>query len=147
MYASHHAAIGTPLAVLGYLSGDPVIFGASLVGAFLTHHLLDMVGERAYGPLVSKETLLWEGLPLVAFAVAAYLSGIPWVFAAGWLASLGMDLIDKPFNWIRKARGLPYKAIFPCHKSGFVKWPLTLTQTKVTAILSAISYLLLAMVL
>lgn len=137
MYASHHAAVGTPMVLYGATFG-PVGIAAGFVLAVISHLFVDMIGEKGYGPLLSKETLFWEGVPFIGFAIAAWLSGQWWLFALGWVGSLLPDLIDKPLTWLGKS------SLWICHtKPGWVKFPLTLTQTKVTAVLATLSYFLL----
>jgi hypothetical protein len=133
MYSAHHAAVGAALTVGGYLAAGPVgvIVGGAL--AFLSHDPMDRLGEAAYGRSFppDRQTLIWEGGPLVAFIAAAILAGpLWWVLATGWIAATGMDLIDKA-RWFMGKPGL-----FPCH----YRKPdvgLSLWQTKALAVLAA----------
>jgi len=133
MYASHHAAVGTALTVGGYIAAGPVgvLVGGAL--AFLLHDPMDRLGEAAFGRSFppDRQTLIWEGLPFLAFILAAVLAGpLWWVLATGWIAATGMDLIDKA-RWFM---GRP--TVFRCHdRAPDVR--LTLWQTKALAVLAA----------
>jgi hypothetical protein len=139
MYASHHAAVGTAPTVAGYhLAGEAGVAVASVL-AFLSHDPMDRLGEAPYGQSFppDRQTLIWEGVPLLTFIAAAVLAGsLWWVFAAGWIAGMGMDLIDKGRWFIDKP------VLFACHR----RQPdirLTPWQTKALAVLAVLVVLVL----
>jgi len=93
MYSNVHGVIGTSLMLgtyaitkdetLTYLIGMPL--------AFLSHDLLDRLGEKGYG----AKTLIYEAVPFVLFIALAFISHIPTIYFAGWFCGNTMDLIDK----------------------------------------------------
>ena len=84
---------------------DPII-GSGL--AFLSHFLLDYLGESSYKDL--KEAAIVEGCLLMVFVSASIASSYGWLMMLGWFMSNLPDLIDKP---LRIFLGLP--EWFSCH--------------------------------
>lgn len=117
MYSNIHGVAGAAIVVGTYrLTGDT---GAALaIGgwfAFLSHDPLDRLGEKSYGGM--RKTVVFEAIPLAIFAYCAWLSGIPWLFAAGWIAGNGMDLIDKKL-YLAMFFSKRFKVLdwFACHR-------------------------------
>jgi hypothetical protein len=142
MYASTHAAVGTAIVGGGYLLAGP---GGALVAsgfAVASHLFVDQLNEKPYGD--KTVSVVWEAIPLCIFAACAYLSGVPWVFAFGWIAGNLMDIIDKKLYL-----AMFFDSVKPWNI--FHKWKpaidLDLPTTQLYAFMSCVMYVLIALVL
>lgn len=88
MYSSAHAAVGATIVVS---CPDPV---TGLGFAFLSHFLLDYIGESSI-----RKSVQWEVSLLIVYLLAAAVAGELLLFCAAWIASNLPDLIDKPARW------------------------------------------------
>lgn len=132
MYSNIHGTAGTLIVLGTYALTNDTVTSLALGGtlAFLSHDPLDRLGEKPYGDL--KATLAWEVVPLAIFAYMAYLSGLWPLYAVGWVAGMGMDLVDKPAHLLWN-KG-PY---FKCHRRA-PDINFTLAQTKLATILATL---------
>lgn len=148
MYSAVHSAVGIGLAVSGYaLTGNWGGAAVGFVAATISHDWLDrLFGEHGYGSL--SKTLAWEGIPLLVFALSAWLSGpLWWVFAIGWLGGNLFDLIDKKLGLsILFPSKFPATTYIPCHKVK-PRWKLSLKATQALAVLSTLFVLTLGLLL
>jgi len=139
MYSNVHGVAGTLIVLATHAITKDTSVAIALGGtlAFLSHDPLDRLGEKSYGSLAT--TIRWEGFSMWIFALAAYLSGQWPLFAVGWIAGNGMDIIDKK---LYLSIALPSKfgpswTLFPCHR----RKPdvnLTLAQTRFATLLSSL---------
>ena len=139
MYSNVHGTIGTGLVLATYAAtgdtGTAIALGGA--AAFVSHDALDRLGEKSYGDLT--ETIMFEAVPLVVFAYMAHMSGMWWLYAVGWIAGNGMDLIDKKLylSILWPSRFGPSNTFFPCHRRAS-NIQFTLRQTKLATYLSSI---------
>lgn len=139
MYSSHHAAVGTAITVAGYTLAGLTGLVVSLPLAAVSHFAVDTLNEKPYGNLTVSA--MWEAVPLAIFVVCAYLSGMPWLFLAGWVAGNLFDIIDKKLYL-----AMFFKKIKPWFFFHTVPPTinLDLKTTKLYAILSVLVYIALA---
>lgn len=104
MYPHAHGVVG---AIVYTASPDPIT-GSIL--AFVSHFLLDYLGETGYG--TDKFFLQLELSHLLAFGTLGFLSGHFWAFFLGWFWGNLPDLIDKRLFYFNKPE---YKSYFSCH--------------------------------
>lgn len=102
MYSSVHGVTG---AIIMVAAPSPII-GIPL--AFVSHFLLDYIGESSIGDKKQSSTI--EGSLLLAFIIASLYSNFAWLALIGWVVGNLPDLIDKPNNWFRGK-----KQWFSCH--------------------------------
>ena len=91
MYSSAHAAAGAAI----YLMAPHPALGMG--GAFLSHFLLDYLGESAQGD--TKQSAALELSLLALYMVSAVHAGLALELGAVWILSNLPDLIDKPLRW------------------------------------------------
>lgn len=137
MYSSVHATAGTLIVLATYAvtnsTSSAMIIGGSV--AFLAHDVLDRFGEKSYGDL--QTSLIWEVVPLLLFAVMAYLSGLWQLYFVGWIAGNLMDIIDKKlYLAILFPKRVSFMYLFPCHRRT-PNVQLTQRSTQLTAIAAA----------
>ena len=147
MYSHVHGVVGavvyTSSVAVGSALGSTFlghVAGASL--AYVSHFLMDYLGEHGYGD--NKISAMIEVPHLVTFGVLGFISGHFWLYFLGWLFGNLPDLIDKPL----RLSGLVPKEWHSCHngpgliqwkgkKLGWpVKWNLTRDETIVIGIVS-----------
>ena len=116
MHSNVHATAGTAVVLTTYAITKSELVAMTLGGflAFLSHDILDYLGEASYGgvkPLVKIEIPL-----LILFMLTGILSGVWYLFAIGWVGGNLMDLVDKKcgLSLIDKKR-FPFTKFFPCH--------------------------------
>ncbi len=141
MYASEHGVVGAAI-VVAAAQVDPAAGLVAMVPAFLSHWYLDWIGEAGFP--TKRQTVIWEVVPFLSFACAAYLSGHGWLFAAGWFAGNLMDIVDKR-AYLAPLLGWQFGMTF--HRNNPARFPITLTQTKLAAIGAAIAPWVMAWVL
>ena len=138
MYSNIHGVTGALIVsgVAEATGGDPTAVALSVVAAFLSHDVLDRLGEKSYGNMAT--TLWWEGVPLLVFMILAYLSDQWWLYAIGFIAGTGMDLIDKKLGLAIMFRDrFSFGHYFRCHR----RQPdinLTLGQTRFATIFATV---------
>ncbi len=133
MYASQHGAVGASIVVAAaHVSPDAALVAA--VPAFVSHWFVDWVGEAGFPS--KTRMLIWEVIPAFSFALAAWFSGVWWLFALGWLAGNMMDIIDKRF-YLAPLLGWKFGMLF--HRGNPPRFHLTLPQTKATAVIAALA--------
>ncbi len=139
MYSNVHGVVGTSLVLAAHqITGDTtaaIVWGGA--AAFISHDVLDSLGEKSYGNL--ETSIRWELYPLWIFAMAAVWSGHWWLYAVGWIAGNGMDLIDKRmYLSIFWPDRFPFGKYFACHR----RTPaiqFTLGQTRLATIVSTLA--------
>jgi hypothetical protein len=94
MYSSAHAAAGAAI----YLMAPSPALG--MAGAFLSHFLLDYLGESAQGD--TKQSAALELSLLALYMVSALHADRALELGAVWVLSNLPDLIDKPLRWFFK---------------------------------------------
>lgn len=109
MYTNTHGCTGAII----YAACPNKFIGAGL--AFLSHYLLDYIGETGYGG--KKIEYLIEGTFLAIFILLAFLSQDPMSYFIGWGMGNGPDLIDKRLLLNRNA-----KQYLSCHR--FEGWKI-----------------------
>ena len=137
MYSAVHSAAGIGLTVAGHSLAGPTGAVAGAILGVLSHDPLDRLGEAAYGASwpPSRATLMWEGFPLLALTIGAYLAGPQWwLLALDWVAGNLMDLVDKSLWLIGKS------PIFPAHHRA-PNVQLTGAQTKGLAVCAALFFI------
>lgn len=87
------------------MAPDPV---SGAIGAFLSHFLVDYIGEYGYGS--NKRTAAFEIPLLVVYAISALLFQEFWLLMLGMIMSNLPDIIDKPRRII-----FGKKEWFSCH--------------------------------
>ncbi len=143
MYSSVHGAAAAAIVVAGYDAAGPLGAALALIPAIASHDLLDRFGEAGYGPL--PVTLRWEAIPFAVFAAAAWVSGIWWVFAVGWVAGNLFDLIDKrAYAAIIWPGRVSMGYAFACHRRT-PEMPLTLGKTKASAVIATAMVVIMAL--
>ncbi|MBV7408779.1 hypothetical protein [Maritimibacter sp. DP1N21-5] len=134
MYTAAHGTFGAIITVAAWSVAGPAGVVGALPLAFLSHHVLDRFWEHPYGRFLSRQHILWDGVPILMFALAAFLSGIPWVMVSGWIAGNAMDIWDKGRSWIRY--GSPFADPGFWHRHNPPKWSMSDGQTKAVAVLA-----------
>ena len=118
MYSNVHGTIGASIVLATYAVTNDPITAAALggAGAFVSHDALDRLGEKSYGDL--KTSIIYEAAPLALFAYMAHLSGMWELYAVGWIAGNGMDIIDKKLylSILWPSRFGPSWTKFACHR-------------------------------
>lgn len=109
MYSNVHGVSGAII----YSSCPNKIIGGIL--AFLSHFLLDYIGESGYGS--KKIEFLIEGVFLLIFLIIAIFSKDTSGYFIGWILGNFPDLIDKRLFLNRNC-----KQYFSCH--GFDGWKI-----------------------
>ncbi len=139
-YSNVHGVTGALIALGGYQAGgDPGLL-AGLAAAFLSHDLLDRIGEKSYGDM--RASFVWEFVPLMVFLAVVSVHPLGWVLGAGWIAGNMMDLIDK--RLYLSVFGLVEPGeFFPCHRRSPTV-PLTQRQTKALTIIATIGLLVIS---
>lgn len=139
MYTNIHATAGTLIVLATHAVTQNTETAIALGGAlaFLSHDPIDRLGEKNYGSM--EISLRWEGVALAVFAIVAYLSGQWPLFAVGWIAGNGMDLIDKKLGLaIAFPDKFKFGYFFKCHRRA-PNIKLTLGQTKLAAVLASVA--------
>lgn len=93
MYSSVHGVVG---ATIMLSAPNPIVGG---VGAFLSHFVLDYIGESSIGD--TKKSTAIESTLLLAFTIGALCIPSSWLAFIGWGLANAPDLIDKPNRWFR----------------------------------------------
>jgi hypothetical protein len=107
MYSHVHGVVGAITYTTTYaITGSHVISGLT---AFISHFLMDYLGESGYGS--DRFFLQLELSHLVAFGVLGFMSGYFWLYFLGWFWGNLPDLIDKRLFLFYKGQ----KQYFSCH--------------------------------
>jgi len=118
MFSNVHGVVGTLLVVGTFaLTGSlPVAIVLGGILAFLSHDILDRLGERTFGSI--KQMAIFEAISLLVFMFAAWMSGLWVLYAVGWVMGNMMDIIDKKgyLSIIFPAKFGPSWTFFPCHR-------------------------------
>ena len=133
-----------------YNTGSPTLTAVSIGCAFVSHHVVDYIGETGYKSI--KQAAIVEGFLLAFYGIAALLSDIPaWLLILAWISANLPDIIDnfrtlvlKKEKWFAchggvglfqiTIKGKVYRLGAP------VKYPLTFSQTVVSNVLAIIVY-------
>jgi hypothetical protein len=122
MYSHVHGVVGavtyTATVAVGSALGSEI--GGHITGAFLayvSHFLLDYLGEHGYGD--NKISAMIEFPHLITFGTLGFISGHFWLFFLGWVFGNLPDLIDKPL----RLSGLVPQEWHSCHNGkGLFQW-------------------------
>ena len=131
MYPNVHGIVGTACAVATYsITND--YFSSAFV-AFLSHDVMDRLGEKRFPTLLFHEAFLFA-----IFCFLAWKSDLTILYAIGWICGNLMDLIDKKFGLsILNNKKYPYGSFFPCHRRN-PNINLNLKQTIAVGILATL---------
>lgn len=88
MYTSFHSVVGGTIMLV---APDPV---SGAIGAFLSHFLMDYIGEAGYGS--EERTAAFEIPLLMVYAISALLLDSFWLLMLAMVMSNLPDIIDKP---------------------------------------------------
>ena len=117
MYTSVHSAVGASIVMGTYAVTKSELLAATAGGAlaFLSHDVVDRLGETSYGDF--KSFLKMELTLLALFGFSAIISGFWYLFAIGWIGGNAMDLVDKKGGLsILNKKKYPFTKIFRCHR-------------------------------
>jgi len=131
MYPNVHGIVGTACAVATYsITND--YFSSAFV-AFLSHDVMDRLGESHYPKL-----LYYEAVFFAIFCFVAWKSDQTLLYFIGWFGGNLMDFIDKKGGLsIYNNAKYPYGTFFPCHRRQ-PNFNLTALQTKIIAYLATL---------
>ena len=131
MYPNVHGVVGVISAVATCsITKD---YYSSAIIAFLSHDLLDRLGETRY-----KNLLYYEALFFAIFCYLAWKSDQTILYFIGWFAGNMMDFIDKKGGLsIYNLKKYPYGDFFPCHRRS-PNFDLNATQTILIGILATL---------
>ena len=135
MYPNVHGITGA-LCTLGTFAVTKDVTISAIIGgvlAFLSHDLMDRLGETRY-----KNLLYYEALFFAIFCCLAWKSDQTILYFIGWFAGNMMDFIDKKGGLsIYNLKKYPYGDFFPCHRRA-PNFDLNETQTILIGILATL---------
>ena len=139
MYPNVHGVTGTlcTLGVYGVTKDQTLslLFGGIL--AFLSHDVMDRLGEKHYPKLLYHEAFLFA-----IFCFVAWKSDQTSLYFIGWFSGNLMDFIDKKGGLsIWNNAKYPYGTFFSCHRRS-PNFDLTILQTKIIAYLATLILIL-----
>ena len=122
MYSHAHGVVGAIVYTSAVAVGSAL--GSTLVGhavgafaAYISHFLMDHLGERGYGD--NKISAMIEVPHLITFGTLGFISGHFWLYFLGWFFANLPDLIDKPATLL----GIRDHGWHSCHNGpGFFQW-------------------------
>jgi len=122
MYSHVHGVAGAVVYTASYalFNAFELPIAGHAVGAFtayITHFLLDYLGETGYGD--NKISSLIEFPHLITFGTLGFISGYFWLYFLGWVFGNLPDLIDKPL----RLTGIRPQEWHSCHNGpGLFQW-------------------------
>jgi uncharacterized membrane protein len=135
MYPNVHGITGA-LCTLGTFAVTKDVAISAVAGgvlAFLSHDLLDRLGEKKY-----KNLLYYEAVFFFIFCFLAWKSDLTILYFIGWFAGNLMDFIDKKGGLsIYNLKKYPYGTFFSCHRRK-PNFDLNATQTILISILATL---------
>lgn len=122
MYSHVHGVAGavvlTATVAIGNVLNVPsagIVIGC--FAAYVSHFLLDYLGETGYGD--NKISSLIEFPHLLTFGTLGFISGHFWLYFLGWVMGNLPDLIDKPL----RLSGIRPQEWHSCHNGpGLFQW-------------------------
>ena len=122
MYSHVHGVAGAvvltaTVAIGNALSIPSTGIAIGCFAAYVSHFLLDYLGETGYGD--NKISSLIEFPHLLTFGTLGFISGHFWLYFLGWVMGNLPDLIDKPL----RLTGLVPQEWHSCHNGpGLFQW-------------------------
>lgn len=131
MYPNVHGITGALCAVGTYsITKD---YYSSAIVAFLSHDLMDRLGETRY-----KYLLYYEAVFFAIFCYLAWKSDLTILYFVGWFCGNLMDFIDKKGGLsIYNLKKYPYGTFFKCHRRT-PNFNLNAQQTIIVGILATL---------
>ena len=143
MYSNPHAAVGLVINVVSqaifkdtltsYLVAMPFAIGS--------HYVLDFVKETN----LKGDVFLFDVIPSWIYYLISFVSGNFLLFLVSWIEGNLFDIIDKKlYLSVVNAKKYPATHFFHKHKTGI---ETTLSQTKITSVVSTVIVLIISLIL